>query len=299
MITLAVLAALLVAAAIFFIARPLFVDHGAEVNAAMAQLAAVRDRLLGQLHELEVQRGDGSMDPAVAETEQARLEFELAQALKQLEAGKPVAEAQVDARLRLKWPAAAVLALMLPLIAGGLYLLQNRHTLNIVSRLGASTPAAPDAPAAPAGLPPMVMEMVGRLEKKLQAQPNDPQGWAQLGRSYSVLNRSEDAKAAYAKAYALAPDDIEILSNYAWTIYSANPTQPSPEAVKLYRKLYQREPAHQDALWVLGLAAYNDSNFQQAVDHWQKLYATLPPDSAPEKSVRAALEEARAKLKGK
>jgi cytochrome c-type biogenesis protein CcmH len=60
---------------------------------------------------------------------------------------------------------------------------------------------------------------IGTLSDKLAArlakQPNDPQGWAMLGRSYNVLGRPSDAVKAYEKAIAMLPDDKALLADYA------------------------------------------------------------------------------------
>ena len=53
----------------------------------------------------------------------------------------------------------------------------------------------------------MVEGMVATLAAKLAAAPNDADGWARLIRSYMVLNRPEDARAALASAIAAFPGD--------------------------------------------------------------------------------------------
>lgn len=42
----------------------------------------------------------------------------------------------------------------------------------------------------------MIEEMVARLDARLKESPNDPEGWQRLVRSYIVLERKEDARAA-------------------------------------------------------------------------------------------------------
>jgi cytochrome c-type biogenesis protein CcmH len=69
--------------------------------------------------------------------------------------------------------------------------------------------------AAAGDLPPeqrtaMIEGMVASLAARLQANSGDAQGWAQLVRSYVVLGRTEDAKAALIKAkVALAADQAK------------------------------------------------------------------------------------------
>lgn len=282
MIPLLVAAAVFALVAVWFVTRPLRMAPGASVT--LEQLQTLRDRLLAQLDELESARADQSMDVAVAGVEQARLEYELAQVLKQLEAPETVTATAPMPRAVAR--GITVVLLLVPVAAGLLYWQQNKTPLQVALNY------RPDVPqTAQEALPPMVMEMVARLEQRLKVQPNDAQGWAQLGRSYSVLNRRADAEQAYAKAYAQAPKDVNIIADYAWLLYSAAPTRPAPLSVKLYRELYRLDRSNQDAQWVLGLAAYQAGETQQAIRLWEQLLAALPPETQAAQGVRTALEQ--------
>lgn len=288
MTALIVLAALVVGATVWFLAWPLK-RPAVVLREGTTQLVQLRDRLVTQLNELDVETGDRNVDPAVVSDERRRLEAELAQALKELERCEENPKADQQGAGRLWGATLVVLALAVPLIAGGLYYATNRTTLTQLSRVGSST----------AGVPPVVMEMVGRLEQRLAQQPDDPEGWVRLGRAYQVLERWDEARAAYARAHGLAPNDAEILSAYAGFLISDNPGEPSPEAVALFRRLHQLEPEHPGALWVLGLASYNASEFPQAVRYWERLLKALPPESEVEPQVRRAIEAARGQTEGK
>jgi cytochrome c-type biogenesis protein CcmH len=60
-----------------------------------------------------------------------------------------------------------------------------------------------------------IATMAERLAARLAKQPNDPQGWAMLGRSYSVLGSPAEAVKAYEKAVAMLPDDKALKTDYA------------------------------------------------------------------------------------
>jgi cytochrome c-type biogenesis protein CcmH len=75
----------------------------------------------------------------------------------------------------------------------------------------AAGPGAADIEAA-AGLTPqeratMIEGMVGSLAARLVDQPGDAEGWARLIRSYMVLDRPDDARAALIRARAAVADD--------------------------------------------------------------------------------------------
>lgn len=281
MTALILLAALVVGATAWFLASPLR-RPAVALREGATQLAQMRDRLIAQLNELDVETGDRNMDPAVVADERRRLEAELAQTLKELERYEDNPKVESPGTGSLWGTTLVALALVLPLVAGGLYYATQRDKLAELSSQGGA-----------AGVPPMVLEMVARLEERLAQQPDDPEGWARLGRAYQVLERRDEARAAYARAHGLAPDDAEILSAYAAFLVAENPASPSPEAVALFRRLHQMEPDHPGALWVLGLAAYNASDYRGAVRYWESLLKVLPPDSEVEPQVRRAIDAAR------
>lgn len=288
MIVLAVVAVLLALGTVWLVARPLFHTESVVVDEQRQQLEVVRDRLVAQLDELDLDRADQGVDAQVAVDEQRRLEYELASVLKRLEASttqRQTAVAGSPARMRVMM---VLLLLVVPLAAISLYVVQNQTMLRTFANLDRDTAVAGRE------LPPMVLEMVKRLEARLAENPNDAQGWAQLGRSYAVLERRDEAKEAYGKAYALAPTDIDIVSEYAWLVYSEDPTQTEGLVVQLYSQLYKLDPKHQDAMWVLGLAAFNNGEFAKATRYWDKLLASLPADTPAREAILKAIEQAKA-----
>ena len=293
-IALIVLALLLSAAAVWWLVRPLRAPPSASAlqRETHAQLTQVRERLLAQLNELDIEAGDRNIDTSVLADERARIEAELAAVLKQLDAAGATATQAPGAGPKAAWVTAAIgLAVVLPLVAGGLYVAQHGATL---ARLDAPEPAMQAEQ-----VPPMVLEMVARLEQRLKDQPNDAEGWSRLGRAYQVLGRFAESKQAYARAYQLAPNDVAILGAYAGMLVAEDPANPSPEAVKLFKRLHQLDPNYPGALWVLGLVAYKDQQYSQAASYWERLLHMLPPDSEVEPQIRRALDAARAEIKAK
>jgi cytochrome c-type biogenesis protein CcmH len=290
MTTLILLAALIAAGTVWFLAWPLK-RPAVVLREGPTQLLQLRDRLIAQLNELDVETGDRNMDPAVVVDERRRLEAELAQALKELERYEESPKAENQGAKRLWGATLMVLALTVPLVAGGLYYATNRTVLTHLPAIGSAM--------TPAGVPPMVMEMVARLEQRVAEQPDDAQGWARLGHAYQLLDRWDEARSAYARAHDLAPKDAEILAAYAGFLVSVDPGNPSPEAVALFTRLNEMQPENPDALWVLGLAAYNGSDFARAARYWESLLKALPPDTDAEveRQVRRALEAARGHAK--
>jgi cytochrome c-type biogenesis protein CcmH len=58
----------------------------------------------------------------------------------------------------------------------------------------------------------MIEGMVASLAARLDADPSDAAGWARLVRSYMVLDRKDEARAALAEAQQALAEDPEKLS---------------------------------------------------------------------------------------
>jgi cytochrome c-type biogenesis protein CcmH len=71
----------------------------------------------------------------------------------------------------------------------------------------------------------MISGMVAQLADRLAREPDDPNGWAQLIRSYSVLGRTDDARSALATArrtFAASPERLAALDTLAKSLNLAD-----------------------------------------------------------------------------
>jgi len=290
MIWFAAIAVLIVAVTVWYMARPLARPAMPSSSEQRDQLQQLRERLLVQLSELDIEEGDRNIDTDVVGDERRRLETELARTLRELEtlsgAGKKTKKAKRESRRG--WAIGLVtLGVVLPLTSAGLYALGQRNTL--------STLFNPETPT-DASVPPMALEMVARLEKRLQEQPDDAAGWLRLGRAYGVMGRQEAAEAAYARAYKLTPDNPEVVAEYASFLYNSDPQNTGGPVFSLFSKLLKLDPQNQDAMWFLGLAAFQKGDYQQALGFWEPLQKALPADSSEAEHLRRIVSKTREKM---
>ncbi len=136
--------------------------------------------------------------------------------------------------------------------------------------------------------------MVDQLARRLQANPQDASGWVMLARSYTVLERFDDAAAAYAKAVALAPDVASLRSDYADVLASINGGSLEGPAMDQIRAALAADPDDPKGLALAASAAAERGDTAQAVGYWEHLYKLLPPDSQTATRIAANLTAARA-----
>jgi len=140
--------------------------------------------------------------------------------------------------------------------------------------------------------PAQIEAMMAQLEQRLQAEPNNVEGWVMLARSYAALRRFVDSSAAYAQATALLPDNADLLADYADVLAMSKQTlQGEPE--KIIRRALKANPDNLKALNLMGSAAFERQDYRAAISWWEKILKRVPPDSPAAKSISNSVAEAR------
>ena len=182
-------------------------------------------------------------------------------------------QAALSARPWMGWGVAGVLSLGLPAAALVLYL----HVGNPIAMATQVLSAQQADSHENAGTE---MEgMVSRLALRLRTQPDDVEGWIVLARSYEVLQRYDDAVVAYQKAVALAPNQPQLLADYADALGSARDgdlTGPAQAAIDAALAI---DANHPKALALAGMAAFKRGDVAAAGQHWKRVLELLPTDS--------------------
>ncbi len=156
-----------------------------------------------------------------------------------------------------------------------------------------AAPAQAAAGAAQTVTREQIEAMVGKLEARLQAQPDDGEGWGMLGRTYMALKRYADASTAYQKALKLRPDDATLLADYADATAVNNDRKLEGEPTRLLERALKIDPDNLKALVLLGTAAYNRGDYAVAVTHWERVVKVGAADSPMVEMARGGAAEAR------
>ena len=174
-------------------------------------------------------------------------------------------------------------AISLPLVALLLYLL-----------LGSPAGLKPPAPAEKQVSAQDIEHMVTALASKLEQDPNNPQGWSMLARSYRQMGRMPDAVRAFERAASLHVGNADFYVEYADTLASIQGFDIKVRA--LIDKALQLEPSHPIGLWLRGTAAYEGGQYQKAIADWEALLKLVPPESEDANVLRANIAEAKGRL---
>ena len=143
---------------------------------------------------------------------------------------------------------------------------------------------------------PSVDEMVTSLAARLEQQPNDPQGWTMLGRSYMALRRYGEAATAYARANQLAPGDATLIASQAEAIALNDGGRLSGRPAELLAKALELQPTNPKALWLNGNLHFQEADYPQAVAAWNALLPQLQPGGEQVETVAGLIQEAQSRM---
>lgn len=189
----------------------------------------------------------------------------------------------------------AVLALALrPLWRGSRGLALGIATVAVASTFAlyhlVGTPAALDPQKLAA--PNTLADAVTQLEAELARDPKQVEGWRLLGQAYTTEQRFDDARAAYAKAAELSPQDPDVLVEAAQARAMTAPERRFDDAaVALLHRALQAQPQHQRAGWFLGIAQRQAGQHAEAAKTWESLLAQVDAKTAA--SLRPQIDAAR------
>jgi cytochrome c-type biogenesis protein CcmH len=156
----------------------------------------------------------------------------------------------------------------------------------------------PESPSAESSQPdsqmtqPNIQANVAALAKRLEQNPNDVQGWTMLGRSYTSMEKYQEASDAYARATGLKADDADLWADYAFTLAMANGGHLQGKPQELIKKALQLDPDNAKGLELAGSAAFEAKNYKQAIDYWQRLLAKTPAGSELAQTIAQRIDQA-------
>jgi len=133
------------------------------------------------------------------------------------------------------------------------------------------------------------------LRTELQRDPNNAQDWMMLGRVGMALDNANTATQAFAHAYQLSPNNMDIKLGYAEVLTRSGDPQDNISGGKLLRSMLEQ---NQGNLRVLSLLAYNEfeqGHYPQAIGAWEVMLKILPAGDKRTDMVRASIEQAKTK----
>ncbi|MFJ4117349.1 c-type cytochrome biogenesis protein CcmI [Pseudomonas psychrophila] len=224
--------------------------------------------------ELQLQREEGALTPEQFETGRAEAAREL---LADTEGVAPGRVSSLGKAIPL------LAAVLVPVLGLGLYLHFGSSDKVELTREFSQPPQS-------------LEEMVARLERAAVAQPESAEGLYFLGRAYMAQNRPGDAAKVFERAANLAGRQPELLGQWAQAQYFADDKKWSDKVQALTDEALKADPKEVTSLGLLGIAAFEDQRYQEAIGYWQRLMDELPEGDASRSALEGGIAKAREQL---
>jgi cytochrome c-type biogenesis protein CcmH len=231
-----------------------------------------RDRLA----ELERDHSNGTL--SAADLAEAREEL-------QRQLLDDTAATEVHAAESVSRKSGIVLALAVPLIAVAVYALLGSPAAML------SGPAQAQRATAD------MEQLVVKLAQKLEQNPDNPEGWAMLARSYKSLGRWDDAERAFTRIGPELNKNAELLAELAEMLVQKS-NGFTPRSRELVQQALRLEPGNMLALFLGGGEAFEGGRYAEAVTLWQRLLPLLEPGSEDARMVETSIAQAKERSGG-
>ena len=273
-----IFAVLLVTGALLMVAVPLFRrdtrDPKADADSLQARTAL--SVLREQLAELEADVAAG--DLSQADYQRTRDELER----RALEEGQSQSVAPTAKPARLWGVAVAVLV---PVLAALIY-----FEIGTPEGLDPTVAGGPESHQVTQA---QVEQMVATLAQRLKENPENPEGWFMLARSYNAMGRFAEAAAAFAELAKRMPEEPQVYADWADALAAANNRSLLGEPSRLIDKALALDPDNIKALALSGSAAFQAEDYAKAAAQWERILPQLPADNELAVSIRQGIAEAR------
>ena len=178
------------------------------------------------------------------------------------------------------------LALALPLVTAGLYLLVG-------------TPIALNGVTAPSSAPISMQQAVLELRTHLTQQPDDLQGWMLLAQTNAMLRNSRDARDAYDHVLQLDANNAQAMVGWAEADSIVREDHLiEGRALDLLKRAVLLHPDSQRGLWLLGISQFQHDKFADAAATWRLLQPQLEPGSNVAQAVASQIQQADQRASG-
>jgi hypothetical protein len=139
--------------------------------------------------------------------------------------------------------------------------------------------------------------MAKRLEKKMESDPKNGEGWLLLARAYLETRQHGKAVESFAKAAALLPPDATMLADWADANVVVHDRKWDDTSRDIVKRALAADKKNLKALSLAGSESFDRGNYKAAIDYWKQMKEVAPVGSMFAKLADANIEEATTLLK--
>ncbi|MBK1872065.1 c-type cytochrome biogenesis protein CcmI [Marinobacter sp. 1-3A] len=138
-----------------------------------------------------------------------------------------------------------------------------------------------------------------QLRERLEASPDNPDGWAMLGQTYMRLERYEDAAWAFRQlADSVKSDDgsrAVALGLSAQALFFRSQGAMTDKVTATIEEARSLNPDEVNSLGLLGIHSFSQGDYREAIQYWERIQA-VAPDHPQLGAIQGGIKEAYTRL---
>ena len=144
--------------------------------------------------------------------------------------------------------------------------------------------------------------LAAQLQAKLEASPDNPDGWAMLGQTYMRMEKYPQAAQAFQnleqsveRAGGDDPSRAMALGLAGQAMFFQYQGAMNAEVQQVISSALELDPNEVNALGLLGISAFGQENYREAIGFWQRI-VQVAPDHPQRDSIEGGITEAYSRL---
>ncbi len=145
------------------------------------------------------------------------------------------------------------------------------------------------------------LELLARLEAQSKKKPTDVETWYLLGRLNFELGNFHEAVLGFNGVLTNLPIDAKqdqamAMAQLAQAQFFASDRHLDKATESMLKQVLEINPQETTSLGLLGVAAFDQKRFLEAVHYWQRLLALMPANNPNTVAIKGGIEKARSQL---
>ncbi|PPC78378.1 c-type cytochrome biogenesis protein CcmI [Pokkaliibacter plantistimulans] len=140
-------------------------------------------------------------------------------------------------------------------------------------------------------------QAVVELQQRLASNPDNPEGWFILAGTLLDLGRYQEAADALTKTQSYIPDNapikVMVMGQKAQALFFAGGGKITQEVKQAIDDTLALAPNEPTVMGILGIAAYNQKLYKEAIGFWQRALSSNPDEKAAQ-ALRSGIIQAQA-----
>lgn len=141
-----------------------------------------------------------------------------------------------------------------------------------------------------------VERLIVQLNQRLEQHPQHTDYLMLLGSTQMSLTNYAAATDVYRRLSDIYPDNPAVLAQYAQALYLSSDRTLTVKVRALADKALAINPQQTTVLGMMGIASFEQGDFQQAINYWQRLLPMLGPVSPNRQMITAGINQAKVLL---